>query len=78
MLMGKLRVTLGLASCREVSRNHNSKLVSVVVLPLGTQTNHYVEAHAAYIGLQMAVRQGFNHVWLESESINIINCINRR
>ncbi|XP_057840465.1 uncharacterized protein LOC131050280 [Cryptomeria japonica] len=49
-----------------------------MALPLGTQSNHCVEASAAHIGLHMAKREGFTKVWLESDSLNIVNCLSGR
>lgn len=45
--------------CGGVACDHNGRLISIVTLPLGTQANHFGEANAAYIGLQMVVREGF-------------------
>ncbi|XP_057836896.1 uncharacterized protein LOC131047085 [Cryptomeria japonica] len=68
----------GPAGCGRVAKNHFGLLVSMMALPLGTQTNHYTEASAAHFGLHMAKREGFTKVWLESVSINTVNCLSGR
>ncbi|XP_059077078.1 LRR receptor-like serine/threonine-protein kinase RGI5 [Cryptomeria japonica] len=44
--------------CGGHARDHNGRLVSIVALPLGTQTNHFAEENVAYIGLQLAICGG--------------------
>lgn len=68
----------GPTGCGGVARNQSGLLVSMVTLPLGTQTNHYTKASAAHIGLHVAKREGFTKVWLESNSLNTINCLSGR
>ncbi|XP_059068408.1 uncharacterized protein LOC131858935 [Cryptomeria japonica] len=68
----------GPAGYRGVARDYNVRIVSAVALPLGTQTNHFSEAKATYIGLKMASHRGFKKVWLESELLNIINYLNKK
>lgn len=43
---GAAKGNLGPTGYGRVSRNHSGLLVSMVALPLGTQTNHYAEASA--------------------------------
>lgn len=59
--------------CGGVLRNSNGRFISVATLPLGTRTNHYAEVAATYHGLKMAHLKGYKKVWLEWESLNIIN-----
>lgn len=45
-------------------------------LPLGHQTNHFAEASAARQIVKLALASGVESLWLEGDSLNIINCIN--
>lgn len=49
-----------------------------MVLHLGSQINHFVNAYVAYISLKMVVSRGFTKVWLEGNSLNIINCLKEK
>lgn len=63
----------GLASCGGVIRNFNGRIVFAMALPLGIQKNHYAKVTIAYHGLKMAQIKGYKKVWLEGDSLNIIN-----
>lgn len=63
--------------------HEDGKLILAVALLLGTQTNHYVEALAAYNGIkisyngiQISYDRGYKKVWVEGDSIDIIRCLN--
>lgn len=54
-------------------RDFNGRFNSTVVLPLGTQMNHFLEAATVYHRSKMAHLKGYKKVWLEGDSLNIIN-----
>ena len=39
--------------------------------------NHFAEAKATYQSIKLAFDMGIKKLWLEGDSKNIINCINR-
>ena len=43
--------------------------------PIGHQTNHLAEASAARLTVKLALDSGIEQLWLEGDSLNIINCI---
>lgn len=65
----------GPVGCRGVIKDENGIFISIVVLPVGCQTNHLAKAIGAYQGLLLAKQLDCNKVWLEGNSNNIINCI---
>ena len=48
-----------------------------MTIPLGSQTNHIVEASAALHGLIYAKSMNLRNIWVEGNSLNIINCLNK-
>jgi ribonuclease HI len=47
-----------------------------MAIPIGFQTNHIAEASATLYGLSYAKSLDLTKVWLEGDSLNIINCLN--
>lgn len=72
---GAAKGNSGLAVCGGVFRDHFGQCLAVVALPLGKQTNHYVEAMAALQATRMAKDTSISNLWLEGNSNNIINCL---
>jgi ribonuclease HI len=64
-----------LTGCRGIIRNSSRGGILVVSFPLGHQTNHLVEASVARHIVKLALASGIKCLWLEGESLNIINCI---
>ena len=58
-------------------RNSNGDNMGSLAIPLGFQTNHVVEASTALHGLLYAKKLNLNKIWLEGDSLNIINCLNK-
>ena len=47
-----------------------------MAIPIRVKTNHVVEAGVALYGLSHAKGLNLNKIWLEGDSLNIINCLN--
>lgn len=47
----------------------------MIVVPIGSQTNHKVEAMAALKGILLAKRWNCPYLWIEGDSNNIIKCL---
>lgn len=65
-----------LAGCGGIIRNSLGGGIVALSLPLGHQTNHFAEAIAARKIVKLALASGVESLWLEGDSLNIINCIN--
>lgn len=57
--------------------NSNSDFVGGMAIPLGCQTNHVVEASTALYGLIYAKDLNLKKIWIEGDSLNIINCLKK-
>ena len=64
-----------LAGCRGIIRNSHKVGIAALSYPIRNQTNHFAEASAAYHIVKLAVKVGINNLWLEGDSLNIINCL---
>ena len=58
-------------------RNSNGDFVGGMAIPLGCQTNHVAEASAALYGLMYAKDLNLANIWIEGDSLNIINCLKK-
>ena len=67
----------GTTSCGVVIRNFNGDFVGGMAIPLGCQTNHVVEASTALYGLMYAKDLNLFNVWIEGDSLNIINFLKK-
>ena len=63
--------------CGIIIRNMNGDRVCGMAIPIGVQTNHVVEASTALYGLSHPKSLNLNKIWLEGDSLNIINCLNK-
>ena len=48
-----------------------------MAIPIGDQTNHVAEACTALHGLLYAKSMNLRKIWVEGDSLNIINCLNK-
>ena len=62
--------------CGGIIRNFHGVGEADFSYPLRNQTNHFAEARAALHIVKLALTIGFNNLWLEGDSLNIINCLN--
>ncbi len=61
--------------CGGVLRDHNSRVVDVVVVPIGSSTSHRVEVLVALFIVIKVVEICYQKLWLEGDSLNIINML---
>lgn len=66
-----------IAYCGIIIRNMNGERVHGMSIPIGVQTNHVVEASAALYDLSHAKSLNLKNIWLEGDSINIINYLTK-
>lgn len=64
------------AGCGGIIRNNSGGGIAALSLPLGHQTNHFAEASTTRQIVKLALASGVESLWLEGDSLNIINCIN--
>ena len=68
----------GKVGCGIVIRNSNRDNMGSLAIPIGNQTNHVVEASATLHGLIFAKKLNMNNIWLQRDSLNIINFLNKK
>ena len=56
--------------------NHSSNIIDAISIPIGTSTSHKVEATAALYTMRLVVEIGYQYLWMEGGSLNIINMLN--
>lgn len=59
-------------------RNSIGENVGSLAIPIGTQTNHIAEASTSLHGLRYAKKLNLKRIWLEGDSLKIINCLNKK
>ena len=67
----------GNARCRVIIKNSYGDKVGCMAIPIGNQNNHMDKACAALHGLIYAKTMNLRKVWVEGNSLNIINCLNK-
>lgn len=72
---GASKGNLATVGCGVVIRNSNGDFVGGTTIPLGCQTNHVVEASTTLYGLIYAKDLNLKNIWIEGDSLNIINCL---
>ena len=72
---GAAKGNLGPAGSGGIIRNSSGGGIVAISFPLGHQTNHLAEANATRHIVKSALAFGIEHLWLERDSLNIINCI---
>lgn len=71
-------MSLGKFGCGGVLRNHYSMVVDVFAIPIRKSTSHKVEAMTALSTIKMVVESSFYNIWLEGDSLKIINMLNNK
>ena len=64
-----------LARCGGIIRNNHGIGIAALSYPIENQTNHFAKASATYHTTKLALKEGINNLWLEGDSLNIINCL---
>ena len=71
------KCNLGITSCGIVIRDAYGEKVGCMAIPIDSQTNHVAKASATLYSLIYAESLKLKKVWLEGDSLNIINCHNK-
>ena len=66
----------GKAECGGIIRDHARNTIDAIAIPIGILTSHRVEATAALYTMKVAMEIGYQFLWLEGDSLNIINMLN--
>lgn len=66
----------GMAAAGEILRNNSSNLVGAFVELLGNQTSVFSEAKSILLGLRFAKNLGHQLVWVETDSLFLVNILN--
>ena len=74
---GTSKGNLGIVGCGIVIRDTYGEKVGCMAIPIGNQTNHVAEASSALHGLIYAKNLNLRKVWVEGDSLNIINFLNK-
>ena len=64
------------AGYKGVLRDHTCNIIDGIVIPIGTSTSHKGEATATLYMMRLAVEIGYWYLWMEGDSLNIINMLN--
>ena len=67
----------GFAGCGIIIRNENGDRMGGMAIPICIQANHVAKANATLYGLIYAKSLNLNNIWLEGDSLNIFNFLNR-
>ncbi|KAL6214491.1 hypothetical protein ACLB2K_013925 [Fragaria x ananassa] len=65
----------GLAGCGGVFRDSFGRFIGGYCQSLGAQTPFFAELMAVILGVEFAFLFGWHHIWLESDSTTILQCI---
>lgn len=73
---GSTKGNPGRVGCGGVLRDHNFRVVDVVVFSIGISTSHREEVFMALFTVRKVGEMGIRKLWLEGNSLNIVNMIN--
>lgn len=74
---GASRGNPGIAGCGVVIRNSYGDKVGFLAIPIGSQTNQVSKAFVSLHVLIYSKSLNLMKVWVEGDSLNIINCLNK-
>ena len=66
------------AGCGGIIRDHAINTIDAIAIPIGILTSHRAEATAALYTMKLAVETGSRYLWLEGDSLIIINMLNEK
>lgn len=64
----------GLAACAGIFRNNRAEFIGGFSMPLGVRTSFYAEFMAFLVAIEIANSKGWFDLWLESDSMSVIQC----
>ena len=68
----------GKAGCGGIIRDHARNTIDAIEIPIGISTSHRAEATAALYTMKVVVETRYRFLWLEGDSLNIINMLNNK
>lgn len=75
---GAAKGNLGSAGCRGVLRDHMGNVIDAIAIPIGQTNSHIAEATATLYTMRIVVDLGCPNLWLEGDSLNIVNILNNK
>lgn len=75
---GAAKGNLGSAGCGGVLRDHMGNVIDVIAIPIGRTNSHITKAMAALYTMRIDVDLGCLNLWLEGDSLNIVNILNNK
>ena len=73
---GATKGNLKKARCGGIIRDHLGNAIDAIAIPIGISTSHRAEAIIALYTMRLAVKTGNKCLWMEGDSLNIINMLN--
>lgn len=64
--------------CGGVLRDHTSRIVDAIAIPIGIPTSHKAEATTTLYTMGLVVDASYHNIWMEGDSLNIINMLNNK
>ena len=68
----------GNVGCGGVLRDHMGNFIDAIAIPIGRTNSHIAEATTALYTMRIAVDLGCPNLWLEGDSLNIVNILNKK
>ena len=75
---GAAKGNLGRVGCGGVLRDEVGNVIDAIAIPIGKSNSHIAEATAALYNIKLVVELGYSKLWLEGDSLNIINTLNNK
>lgn len=69
---------LGRVGCGGVLRDFYARVMDAIIVPIGSSTSYRVEVSTSLFVVRRVVRNGYQKLWLEDDSLNIINTLNNK
>ncbi|KAL6216861.1 hypothetical protein ACLB2K_010079 [Fragaria x ananassa] len=67
----------GLAACGGVFRDYQGHFIGGFTTPIGHHNAFFSELLAVIIGIELAFQLGWQHVWLECDSMSVVECFSK-
>lgn len=75
---GAAKGNSGRARCGGVLRDHVGNVIYAITVPIGHSNSHISEATTSLYTIKIAVDLGYPDLWLEGDSLNIVNILNKK
>lgn len=64
--------------CGGVLRDHVGNIIDTIAVPIGQFNSHIAEVTTSLYTMKSVVDLGFPKLWLEGDSLNIVNILNNK